>query len=670
MDTTFQGKFTLMIARSHHSKLNIFVDPDNQYTLTAMTGISSGPAGLEGVFALFASGDSPIVNNDGGAGAPIAFSADINGKYLVASGNSIIASGGPNDYRFAFCGSIPAQMLWRPDAVCSNQGSQMWGAYPGDPIFEQNYFYYGGDPYTLVEMTSITPGMSTLLTTAVLDGMNLVYVDLSEAVFSGKSLKGANLSYAVLSGTKFIGCDLTGANLTGATFDINTDFSNAILLGTTFNDCDLSAPPVFNAPVFWDPNSAYAQANGLNCPPLFQGATVPFSIFELNCSYVDLTGANIVDIPTTICNTLGYPNNVPATAAFLANHTRFPIGLKLSNCILVGAQFDFAVLDGVILQYANLHQAAFQSASLVGTDLSGTDLSGCNMDGATLSQTTGVVTTDAKLIDAYMIDAILTNTTLDGADFTGAHFYGDNAMVSGKTSMIGTDFSKAVLTNLDFSGATLNQTAFNNAQMINCNFADANLSAVKFEGAYLQGADFSLAALVENVSFEGAVFSLGPGQVTIPNNNQNAGWTVTWGATQPNSDQFGHNCTLPDGSLGKITSQGQLIGPFKFTDPGLTNALSGISTEPEAVPPLLQQIFSNHQVILSSAAQVSILSSAAGNEAWFIDDDPNQQTYTLLTENEVISVYGMNQSTPYPPVPACVPGSSEQRCQPPNIGGL
>ncbi|HEX8143795.1 MAG TPA: pentapeptide repeat-containing protein [Pyrinomonadaceae bacterium] len=521
---------------------------------------------------------------------------------------------------------------------------------------------------------------STQLGTA--SGSTLKPTNLSGAIFNSENrhtqfspvvnLSGVNLSAAKLAGCVFEETNLRGANLSGADLAgaqiSGPDISGAVFGGATLNGVNLSKSNV--APLTAQPDFA-GTPNQLT---LLHNATISASLLGTNWSGLDLTGSTVADVPDNLAN-------------LNAAHTIFPDQFDLSGAsrVLTKACFDGISSTRLNLEQANLAEATFKNARLYGVTMQGANLAAANFDGAfLLPPDQQNYAYNADLRSAYLYNAQLTNATLDLADFSGAHFYGDEASVSGSTTMQDTGFEDAILSGLDFSNATLYGTKFNRAQMINCKFLGATLTNVEFESAYLQGAGFATAN-VTSANFTGAIFAISPGQLTVTDGENK--WTVVWGKTEPNADYFADNCTLPDGFHGPIKDNGQnigqLVGILQFSDAALLSELSQTTFARSPVSSDLVNIFKDHNITLNASSAMVVRLSQS--DLWRVDNpDPggamesvklgavSGQIYTLIGENGTCSVYLSVERTPYPPEPPCVPESAsaqqaqgDHKCPPP-----
>ncbi len=317
---------------------------------------------------------------------------------------------------------------------------------------------------------------------------------------SGFDFSRANLTYF----------DFRGTNLTGASFNESelgaVDFDNSNLTGTKFTKATLTdavhvgVPPSF--------------VKSTKDPTDFTLAKLPFGIFKLQWSCLNLTQATIVDLPVDLSS--------------LVAHGAVLSGLDLSKRVLQKASFREAVLaksgavpatllTGADLTHADFSGAdlchldlagskktshvVFDSATLRAVNLAGADLSFASFQGARLDGTDD--TKAATLSDANLIDTDFSNAQLSAVDFSGAYLYGDKASVAGATMRLA-NFTNAYLTGLDLSATQQGQmeaTQFDGACLANSNFKGVDVGSHKgkvcsFVGACLQGADFSDASLV------------------------------------------------------------------------------------------------------------------------------------------------------------------------------
>jgi uncharacterized protein YjbI with pentapeptide repeats len=425
--------------------------------------------------------------------------------------------------------------------------------------------------FTGSDLTTISGAAAAHLEGAVLDDVNLTGRNLAGAFLQGASLRGATLTGADLTGAHLDGADLTGAHLGG------TVLHGAVLHGTHFDGVDLSTAVFDAAPMFTRATTGRTT---------FVGATVPFGVLGSTWSFLDLTGATITGIPTSV-------------AALVADHALLPTGLGLQGVDLTGASFVQTRMYEAQLQRAVLHGATMTGALLKGAKLSGADLTLATLDSAYLIAETAVVaaalaartaTASAlpvrpsaeapepleqdKLEAAVVTDAFLVNTVLDGAHCDGVDFSGSLFLTSAAVS--GSQSASAVGASMNFArfdGGALVLAVFDGAQLSAASFATADLTGARFLDngstattltpssdvthtpasvyqAHLEGADFT-GANMDGLNMRGATVATGSGQFE----KLYAGYG---GTTVPVAFDYGPtrlgtttgNTTCPDGNSG------------------------------------------------------------------------------------------------------------------------
>lgn len=138
-------------------------------------------------------------------------------------------------------------------------------------------------------------------------------------------------------------------------------------------------------------------------------------------------------------------------------NTNLP-GIQLSSARLRNVSFSWGVLDGAVLQLADMRGAWF-----VGTRLEGTNLVATNLQGAHLEQ---AVLDGAEASNAVLARADLRDASLKGVGLHGAHL------------------SHAYLRKADLSDALLSRAVVKDAYIEAANLKGANLSDANAEGAY------------------------------------------------------------------------------------------------------------------------------------------------------------------------------------------
>ena len=363
--------------------------------------------------------------------------------------------------------------------------------------------------------TVVTPGMDVLLVQKELPGVDLDWVDLSEADLSKKNLQSASFVHADLWATRFneanlvravftdarlSSADLRGADLTGATFagaDLNeaqlgnatldgasfvganfgaADLSGASLVGTDFSGVDVTRARFGDAPKFSKDEAHRTK---------FAKATLRLEQIGLDWSYLDLTQATIADLRET--------ESLPKLNAEYS----LLEGIHLSQKDLHGAHFDHAVLTKNSLDHANLEGATFAATQLEGAALGGAILKGAKLPGAWL--------TGSDLTSTYMPNVDLSDAKLGNAVLAYAHLYGSESSVV-NAILAGADLSSANLGSMNLQQARLQGATLDGADLIDCDLRGAQLhpdsngrpaSLVKasLQGANLEGADLTSAHL-------------------------------------------------------------------------------------------------------------------------------------------------------------------------------
>ncbi len=143
---------------------------------------------------------------------------------------------------------------------------------------------------------------------------------------------------------------------------------------------------------------------------------------------------------------------------------------KLNNLVLVGANFQGAILDGANLYGAQLTESDLNGAKLIGANLSKTNLSNANLYGANLST--------SQLNEAQFVNACLSEAVLAGS----------NAY---KTKFIGADLAFADLSDVDLTEADLSDANLSYAGLVSAKFIDSNLTNTYFGNSECDGVIFA-----------------------------------------------------------------------------------------------------------------------------------------------------------------------------------
>ena len=377
------------------------------------------------------------------------------------------------------------------------------------------------------------------LTEAIMDHVNFVGAHFKGATLAGANLTGADLSNADLTGADLTRAVLAGTNLTGAT-----------LSGTIFDQCDLSMAIFGPAPLF---------GTSVDTRTLFRSASVPAMTLGLNWSYIDLTGATIMDIPSSMAN-------------LTADQALLPDGQNFQGIDLTNASFRSTRMYGIQLQGANLQAATMTDALLKGARLNAANLALADLSGAWLVIETATPKTPvdkleaASLTGAFMFNAVLNQAHCDGVDFSGANFsssglstkpasavnaFMNDSLFNG-TWVAGAIFDGAQLSGANLAFAHLNGTSFQNSGDVPTMFTPsfrvgiaasintADITGTDFTGANMDGLDMDKAIVAtESGSFFQPFAAYGGPRVLV---------TFNYGPTKFGSTT--QNTTCPDGNHG------------------------------------------------------------------------------------------------------------------------
>jgi uncharacterized protein YjbI with pentapeptide repeats len=256
--------------------------------------------------------------------------------------------------------------------------------------------------------------------------------------------------------------DLTWVNLSGADFtqaQTGLDFTQVIL-----THADMS-------------NTKFDQGTG------FDGSTAPFvnfsgatlagcSIGSTNFTNANFSNANLQQINADNCD---------FTDATLTGAS-FKSAINLAQSKFVGAKSQNVDFSST----ANIFQTDFSNADLTGASFTGSSVTGtmtikgANLTGAALNNPGGQVTIYPKMI-VLDIDTNFTRAQLQYIDFSGYELGG---MVFTQADMTGCNLHGADLTNTELSYATLDNVSFTGTVRMN----GANLSNASLKGADLTNA--------------------------------------------------------------------------------------------------------------------------------------------------------------------------------------
>jgi uncharacterized protein YjbI with pentapeptide repeats len=329
------------------------------------------------------------------------------------------------------------------------------------------------------------------LDSADLRGVDLRGADLREAGLFSSDLRGADLSGADLKTADLGGADLRGADLTGADL-------YAARLGTAQIDESTRIEDKYR--LAWQIVSQGVGERDLRGVDL-SGADLEWADLRgVDLSGADLDGARLGSAQVDESTRIEDKYRLVWELVDQGGAGRDLSGADLSQAYLSGAFLSGADLSGADLSGAVLRWARLSQASLEGADLRGADLRGAVMKGADLR---GAVIDEAARIDdeerlVWVIvnqgapgwdlrKAVLREVDLSGADLGGADLR--------EAILVGTDLGGADLSGADLREADLSQVDLGRADLARADLGAANLFEANLSGADLGGAVLDRAIL-------------------------------------------------------------------------------------------------------------------------------------------------------------------------------
>jgi uncharacterized protein YjbI with pentapeptide repeats len=188
----------------------------------------------------------------------------------------------------------------------------------------------------------------------------------------------------------------------------------------------------------------------------------------------------------------------PALATEVIDRPASPERGQLLDALIAGGVRDLTLLTfgGLDLAYAYLQSAEiglvqFHNARLSYADLSGSWITEADFGGATL-------------INARFRNAVIRRSRFDpvGADRVRRPYRAEDAPFP--TFASGADFSRAVIRDTSFAGATLTAAVFDGALLAGVDLTGAEISAASMKGAVLAGVTLDGAG-VKSTDFDGAI---------------------------------------------------------------------------------------------------------------------------------------------------------------------
>lgn len=449
------------------------------------------PANIRGVDATLADSACPSIASNSGAPNPGVDQAVIMSGQ--GSGPSTTLGTGTIDVANPTCGSINPAL---------NQGSTVWisvgsGAAvcikPTNSQSGPTACNGNGDAI----LTSNSAGNYTVNNPIA----SITVMDTTNFLMQFNACPGCNLRGAGLSGvTLEPQADLTGADLSGAVL-YNSNFSQANLTNAKFN--------VFNG----------QQAEIADTD--IQNSTLNGASFDSTDFYeTDFTGStfNCPQFSNTVVSGVIFADTSWSGGCTSPQFTQVVMNL---NSLTLSTWPNLYISDSSI--YSD--QSTYQS-------MAGQTFTGLRFVGSTfLGRAPSFVNTN------------FTGTTLDGSTFYLTNMQGAQFQSNGSatTSMVGTDFSNAMLESANFSGSTV-AANFTNAYLVNSDFSAATLSSgmdnASFASADVHGANFSNATSTNTYGI-GVDFSnsyLWPGTNNVNFNNAHLPGSDFSGALLANTD--------------------------------------------------------------------------------------------------------------------------------------
>jgi len=355
------------------------------------------------------------------------------------------------------------------------------------------------------------------------DGINLDFADLSNS-----DLRWSSFGWSRLDGALFTNSDLRHSNFTSAKVQ-NADFSGALISGADFSGSTFNGVQLYSTRSYQEKDLRGIGLNGKNLSGGdFSGQNLSgSSFFEANVSNTSFAEADL--------SGAGFQHAVLGTANFTnsrVNNANF-FGTQLSRDQLFSTQsWQDKNLSGLTLpEYFNLSYTNLSSFNLTGMDFSviniaNADITGSIINGSSFSMRTNYPVSKQQLFSTQSWQQKdLSGVRITGGDFAGIDFSGFDLTNAGLLRMYlaGADFTDAVITGCDFSGATsftglqfystksykdkdVRGIILNDLNLSNANFRDLNMQGASFDGATLYGTDLTGADL-RGCSFVGGLLN-------------------------------------------------------------------------------------------------------------------------------------------------------------------
>ncbi|GAB2896023.1 DUF2169 family type VI secretion system accessory protein [Paralcaligenes ginsengisoli] len=272
-----------------------------------------------------------------------------------------------------------------------------------------------------------------------LSGLDLSGIDLSRARLHACILRGTTLHKARLTEAQLDGCDLDGAHLDQAQLQ-RAQLADCHLNQASLNAADLTQARLKNCQ-FTNAKLAATQWRDANAD-------------KCGFEHADLTSIQAAKASFSECRL-----NAANAAEGVLDRARF------SKCVMDAACFDHASLAGTTLLGCQAIAASFRQARMQGLrSMAGTNLQQARFDGANLTRASlqNTLLVQASLREACLDQAFIKECDLsasDGwhlvarhADFTGSRIAGASWRGA---NLMKSRFARAILENIDWSGANL-----------------------------------------------------------------------------------------------------------------------------------------------------------------------------------------------------------------------
>lgn len=245
-----------------------------------------------------------------------------------------------------------------------------------------------------------------------LSGCALAGARLERVMLTACNLGRADLKGASLRGSVLTGADLSGADLTDALLD-RADFTGAVFTGARLGAASLAGAVLEQQDLTgMDLSGCRGEA------AYFAGADLSgCKMVGADFSKSDLSGCKLVgaDCKGAVLRHV----RLHAADASKADFRHADLaGMRADDgALFVDADFRNAKLDGVVLEFANLHGSDLRYATMRRALLTGADLGQCDFSRADLERSS---LADANLVGARLLQTNLRYASLERCDLKGA----------------------------------------------------------------------------------------------------------------------------------------------------------------------------------------------------------------------------------------------------------